>query len=210
MNEEQATLTAVKAAADYAKAHAISIGHIAAADNEMARRNASRRRAYRKAHPKKTGRKITQKEYRAVLADAKEQGDEALIAAAKEKLNPLTTRHRLYTFTCMAGLANNWRYTLADEPTPLKEYFEAGTDRLAALYGLLGFLYCCYRVSAEGDFLRGYIRFKEPVMETKLVNLYPSIDFTGTKHRDDLDLWLADLTIPCGKFYFSGVKPKRL
>lgn len=201
-------LEAARLQADYAKAHAISLRHEEETLAEEEARKNWRRRAYRLAHPKKTTRKITQAQYRAVLADAKENGDEETAAAAKQQLNEHMPRARLFKFTCKAGLRNNWQF---HQIASLADYFEEGLDRLEALYSLPGFQYCFYRVSAEGNFLRGYIRFKEPKTETSLGAACSAIDFEEVKARTDLDHWVADPTLPaCGKFYFSGVKPKRL
>lgn len=161
---------------------------------------ARRRRAYRAAHPLRTAAEM--------LEEAQEIAAER--AAKAETAEKRAERLRLWQFGCNSGLKLNWASEgLAD----LKDFFETGTDRLAMTLGTLkGFKYMFYRVSADGDFLRGYLVLDHKTTLNVVSEAAPHLDFwPAMKKAYVLDSWVADSKLAhCGKFYMYGHKPKHL
>lgn len=159
-------------------------------EREHQKHLSKRRAAYRKAHPRPIDSLV----------------DEA--AEAAEAAPKRDSRLRVWQFTCNSGLRLNWASAgIAD----LKRYFE-DYDNVSTLFmGLLGFKYCFYRVSVDGDFLRGYVILKRTTMG-QLSSAAPNLDFhSALTHRYALDQWVADPKLAaCGRFYMAGTRPKYL
>lgn len=160
---------------------------------------ARRRAAYRAAHPKEDS--IDMPDDSAHL-DADLYSDLISTTAAREP------RLKIWQFHCNSGLRTNWANAGIID---FKDYFEED-DHLSPYFANLdGFKYLFYRVSVDGDFLRGYLVLGKKTTLNVVSHVCPHLDFWRAGKRCILDRWVADSKLtPCGRFYMHGHRPNKL
>lgn len=110
-------------------------------------------------------------------------------------------RLRNWEFDCPFGLEAHMRqHGIKD----LKDFFENSIDRLDALTGIPGFRYYMYRVSADGNFIRGFIHFNTKKSESTIASVISWLSYSpGRRYLQRY--WVCDTSLkPTGSIYMKG------